>query len=341
MKNIYTLLFMIGLVSGLYAQPVINQNNYPVAGDSYSGIYDFTISWNPGASGPNITWDFSTLASSSTQAFSYTSPSSTPYAATFASSDLSLSQLSVNYSYFFSSATKFEISGVVTAFPTTIIRPFSDPQKVITFPFTYLNNFKDTAKTSTYNVSGGNKQRRTVYTETTADAYGTLQLPARTYNNVLRLYITTETIDSTFNSSNVFMQKSISLDTNYYWISEDYKPYVLVLSKNISGGNETLFAQYFSNPTWPTGIQEQKNIHVNIYPNPADDFISLNISEEYFNSLSLPVFTLINQQGKEVYSGKISSANTFISRNNLSSGIYFYKISTDKENIASGKISVK
>ncbi|MBX9850771.1 MAG: T9SS type A sorting domain-containing protein [Cytophagaceae bacterium] len=342
MKNIYLLIIALGFISGLYAQPVINQNNYPAVGDTLSGTYDFSAAWNSGASGINATWDFSTLSTGSSTSFPYIAPSSTPYAATFASSNLTLQQLSVNYSYFISNASAFEITGIVTAFPSAVIRPFTDPQKIITFPFTYLNNFKDTARTANYNVSGGNHQRRVVYSETKADAYGSLQLPGITYNNVLRLLITSETIDSTFNSGNVFQNRSVSIDTNYYWISEDRKPYLLVLSKNvIDNGTPTIFAQYFSDPTWPTGIKDQQNIYVNVYPNPADNFIRIDIQEEYFNSLSEPQLILLDQQGKEVYSEKISSANTFISRNNLPSGIYFYKISSDKENISSGKISVK
>lgn len=347
MKKIYTLLFLICISSfTAHAQvvPIITQSNYPTVGDSYFGKIDFSVTWAPGANGINQTWDFSGLNSPSNSTFTYSAPISTPYNTTFASSDIALIA-SGQYSFFLSSSSEFYISGTVTNFGTPVVRPYSNPQKIITFPFTYLNNLKDTAQTPDYNVSAGNHERRIIYSETKADAYGSIIVPGPvTYNNVTRLEIATKIIDSIFNSSNVFQTENISIDTNYYWISSDYKPHVFTLSKSIqNGGAPTIFAQYFTNPAWPTGtIDAFNNSNISVYPNPVASDLIVEIDQAILNGNPDISFCLTNSTGYEVVAcKKISSEKVNISRENLSSGIYFYKIVSEGEILRSGKITIQ
>src|SRR5690606_5649163 len=113
--------------------------------------------------------------------------------------------------------TEYQIIGSVVSTTSTTVIPLSDPQKVIDFPFTYLDNFKDTAVSVLYAVSNGNTQRRRISSKSVADGYGTLILPdpaggTMSYSNVLRLLVTSYTVDSTFNSSNDFVKEDISID---------------------------------------------------------------------------------------------------------------------------------
>jgi hypothetical protein len=343
MKNFYFILLVLAVVCGANAQPVITKANYPNAGESFTGnIYLMSAPFNPGASGANQTWDFSGITSGwNTAPFDYVEPSATPAGATFPSSNLALSAV-LQYSYFISTPTDYQVSGSVVTTTSTTIIPLYDPQKIISFPFTFGNEFKDTARSVTYAVTAGNNQRRTIYSKSKADAYGTITVPGGTiYNNVLRLLTTSETIDSTFNSSNVFIKKDISIDTNYYWISQDQKPHVFLLNKSQQGLNPpTTQAQYFSNPAAPTGVLNAYDSHFSLYPNPFSEDLFVEIDEFLFKSKPSLSIAIINSNGKEIARYPMKSSRTKIARNNLSSGLYLYKIISEDEILSTGKLTV-
>jgi hypothetical protein len=346
MKKVYCLGILSALLSIAEAQvPVLTQANYPAVGDSYAGIVNNSATWDPGAAGANVTWDFSSIGSGINVPSNYVDPSTTPYAATFTSpgSNMASEQLS-NYIFFNTSPTVYQITGTVTCFfcgmsPT--IRPYSNPQKVVTFPFTYGNTFKDTAKSS-YSGGGGNNYIRTIHSETLADGYGNVTVPGpATYNNVLRIRIVSEIIDSVFNGS--WIRNDISIDTQYYWISEDHKPHVFSMSKTITeygtaSEATTILAQYFSNPAWPTATQNKYKTYVNVFPNPSVSHLTISMDAEKFNSGPEKIFYLTDQYGIDIEIKTLSSDNFSISRNHLPSGLYHYRITEGDKIIASGKI---
>lgn len=342
MKKFYAILLILTVVCGANAQPIITKANYPGVGESYTGnVYILSAPYNPGPAGANQTWDFSGITGWNTAPFDYVAPSATPAGATFPTANLALSAL-LQYTYFLSTPTEYQITGSVVALGTTTIIPLYDPQKIISFPFTFGSSFKDTARSLTYAVSGGNNQRRTIYSESKADAYGTIIVPGpATYNNVLRLLSTSKTIDSTFNSSDVFVKEDISIDTNYYWISQDQKPHVFLLNKSQQGTNPpTTQAQYFSNPAAPTGILNAYDSHFSLYPNPFSQELYVEIDEFLFKSKPSLSIAIMNANGKEVARYPMKSSKTKILRNNLSSGLYLYKITSEDEILSTGKLTV-
>jgi hypothetical protein len=348
MKRIYLALLFLGIYSLVKAQPQINRSNYPVVGDNYAALANFFADWTPGTDGAGQTWDFSTMTGFGNYTFAYSEPSTVPtYGPTFAASDIALNPLIGQYSFFLSSGTKFEISGTVTQFTTITVRPYTDPQTIITFPFTYGDEFKDTAETGNYSFgSGTDHQQRTIYSKTKGDAYGNITLPGGTvYNNVLRIRITSETIDSNFNSSNVFLSKDISIDTNYYWISPDLKPHVFVLTKSVQDptGSPTtnIIAQYFSAPTTETGIFDAYNSYFSIYPNPISTELNIKVDEGIFRNNPDLTISIINAEATEVMKSSMESEHTIVRRNQLASGIYFYTIKSQDKILSSGKLIFK
>ena len=344
MKKIYSILLFLSVIYSAKAQPIITKANYPGAGESYTGnIFLFTAPFNPGNNGPDQTWDFSSITSGwNTAPFDYVLPSATPYSTTFSSSDVALSAV-LQYNYFKSSATEMQITGSVVSTTSTTVIPLSDPQKIISFPFTYGNNFKDTARSLTYMVSAGNNQRRIIYSKSEADAYGSVTVPGGiVYNNVLRLLITSKTIDSTFNSSNAFVKEDISIDTFYYWLSQDQKPHVFALVKSQQGTNPpTTQAQYFSNPASPTGVLNAYDSHFSLYPNPFYEELFVEIDEFLFKSKPSLYISIINSNGKEIAKYPMQSSRTRILRKDLSSGLYLYKIISEGEILSTGKLTVQ
>jgi hypothetical protein len=83
----------------------------------------------------------------------------------------------------------------------------------------------------------------------------------------------------------------------------------------------------------PTGINELQKSRLSIYPNPATDKITIEISgvtEE--NNLSI-----VNIEGMELIRQKITDNKTEIDIGNLPSGVYFVRL-TDEKTVEMGKI---
>lgn len=349
MKKIYFILLFGGIFSAANAQiPIITQANYPGGWEDYPAMVNLAVpAMSPGPNGPNQTWDFSSMTGFTAITFHYPWISETPYNTQFASSDLALGPVLGQYSFFNSTSSEFEISGTVTNFGTEYIRPYVDAQTIVTFPFTYADSFKDTARTANYPFTSGgaDHQQRTIYSETIADAYGDLTVPnatvpaGTTYNNVLRLRITSKTIDSNFNSSNAFLSEDISIDTNYYWVSPDFKPHVFVLTKSVQN-TTSIGAQYFTALAWPTGNKNAYESYFSIYPNPLSTELVIEVDQNIFNSNTSISINLLNSNGIEVMQSKMLSNKTIIPRNGLASGIYFYRISSKDKTLSSGKISI-
>lgn len=346
MKTITTLLFLLISFITTYAQPVITSANYPLAGESFSGFLDLP-SWNPGPSGANQTWDFSTLGGT-TSTVSYENPSSTTYGASFPGSNVALSQF-LSYLYYNTSPTQLEVTGTLSSFTFPANpRPFTNYQTIITFPFTYEDELKDTATTGVIlrpdNPPGTptGTQKRVVYSETIADGYGTLLLPnSTTFSNVLRVRVTTETIDTSWNTSNV-PTESITIDTQYYFISEDHKPHVLLLAKFVTNSSETIGAQYITSPSLPTSVKKSQNAYVKIFPNPASSNIKIELSENINSSKDKLSFQLFNSTGIAVSTDQpFNSIDGVYSLSGLEKGFYFYQLKEEGQVIDSGKLVIE
>jgi len=79
---------------------------------------------------------------------------------------------------------------------------------------------------------------------------------------------------------------------------------------------------------------------VQLFPNPAKDFINLEFSE---NLTSQTNFKLFNTKGKLVFQERLTGLNKtrVIHLSNLKSGIYFYAITEDKRNIKTGRLIIQ
>jgi hypothetical protein len=75
-----------------------------------------------------------------------------------------------------------------------------------------------------------------------------------------------------------------------------------------------------------TGIEETTNNNlVSIYPNPANDFMTIAVTELVEVADATTIY-IINALGEIVLTEKVTSSNTTLNTSNLTSGIYFVKI---------------
>jgi len=81
------------------------------------------------------------------------------------------------------------------------------------------------------------------------------------------------------------------------------------------------------------GINQQQEINLSFYPNPATDKITLEISGETGES----ILVIVNIEGKEVIKQKITSRKTLVDISSLNSGVYFIRLTNDRT-VEVGKI---
>ena len=87
-----------------------------------------------------------------------------------------------------------------------------------------------------------------------------------------------------------------------------------------------------------TGVSEiRSDLHTLVYPNPCNGLFTMQIGETQHKIDNIEICNLI---GEIVYSEKSKGSNILIDLSNKSKGLYFYKILSNNQVIATGKIVV-
>ena len=73
-----------------------------------------------------------------------------------------------------------------------------------------------------------------------------------------------------------------------------------------------------------TGVAENQNVNVSVYPNPANDMFTINVNANNFK------YQLVNSLGQVVCSGNASN-KAVVSVNELNKGVYFLRITTGNQ----------
>lgn len=76
---------------------------------------------------------------------------------------------------------------------------------------------------------------------------------------------------------------------------------------------------------FPTGISTSSKLDISIYPNPTSDFITIKTAEN-----SNVNYEIIDMMGKKLNFGSFQFSTT-IDITNLTNGIYYVQLKTDKE----------
>lgn len=277
----------------------------------------------PSAAGANVTVDYSTFATSGTpQTQTFVSPAGTTFAATFPSatvaSPVTSTQGNTGFSYYKSSATKLEMVGLGT---NAYVMTYSNPCTLMTFPMSFNDQSKDTF-VSEYTVNGI-LVRRTGVISTTADAHGTIKIPAGTAP-YLRLKVSQILIDSFFMSGSL-IQLSVSSVLTYNYMNNGSSAPLFSYSE-VSTSQGTSISAYY-NTVNATGVSETAGsnlLGVSVYPNPAKSTVMLTADLATQEAVTIKV---IDIAGKEV----ISSFNHTLQQGNnelpvdvtaLASGLY-------------------
>jgi hypothetical protein len=303
MKYVLFLIFSLAYPL-LYAQVTITSSNLSV-GDTYSTyFYPDTIT-SPGPSGPNVTWDFSTIYPTGLAAVSITSTLGYPLSTDFPTATAVWIQTSLDetqYEYINNRNPNLPlIVGEYVSYENPYFISYDYSKGAIParmFPLTF-NTSTTGSIIATFNgltsssVSG---TRLGSYTYL-ADSYGTLNLGGSTFTDVIRtVQVQNYTDSANYPGSNSFQLINVN-QIIYTWLQGGIKGAVFSISvsnsttTSFSNGipNDTSVSQSFSNygnavTSAVTGLiskieNDGNGSSITIYPNPSSGEINVSVSD--------------------------------------------------------------
>ncbi len=331
MKKFYFLASFVLFTAMLMAQPTLQYpQNTPIIGDVVDFQFVSNTGLNTGASGANVSWDFSGLTSTFGGQINAVDPSQAPAGAQFPTSNVAMSIGDTLFTFALTNADGYHYLGTQSTtgtFPSVLV--YSDPRIFIKFPFTYDDTYFDTYKgVATTAVANVHIE---ALTEIFADAWGTLILPTGTYTNVLRTITVDAEMDSVFVAGN-FVKSFDMVRTQYSWFAENsIGPLMSIeIMHNSGGSGSTDTVAYYT--TSGTGIDEPMQDPISslsIFPNPADDHVMIAFETSQDAGVTLSIVNqlgqvVINKTVAENMQGRVSER---LDINTLPAGIYFASIS--------------
>jgi hypothetical protein len=328
------ILLLSSLAFAINANAQLTQaNNAPAGGDSYSTTVISSAVAGPGASGANANWNFSTAVISTT-VNPYIAATNTNTA--FNPANVSVSNGPSDVSYYKSASTDLLYYGgniLVGTIAATIT--YSSAAVIAKYPMTLGTSSLvaiggSIAATGISGTFNGNASAL-------ADGTGTLQLPGKTYTNVIRV-VTSQTV----NFTTTFISGTINqVYYNYYAPGKKNAVFTINTSTSVVAGTPssqtvvTIASDYLAST--PTGLNENNIIsNLNLYPNPTSNLIHLTSASEL--AVSVSVFDLT---GRKLETTNFINGKTAINTSNFASGVYFYEVRDSKNNsIKTGKFSV-
>jgi hypothetical protein len=321
-KKITTLLLLASVALTASAQiPTLTSTSNPIAGDWY--LHYATDTFNQGASGAMVTWDFHTLPLHSTDTAYWSACSASPLCSTFPGTTVyGHQQGSTLGVYLHTTTTSQSVDG---EYNTGAI-PFSNYEDLLRYPFTYGTTYVDTMIAT---FTSGSSFYRSGTITVTGDAYGTLILPNATFTNALRVHRVEDYKDSIVGVATMYTYHS----DIYSWNVPNIRTEVLNVTRFSANGTPLANTAWYTNKQ-PVSVESAYPIQpsVLLYPNPARDNITIQLSTDAAHirvSIADVMGETIAIIADDYYSqgAHIFNFNT----GSLSRGIYFIKLQTDTQ----------
>jgi hypothetical protein len=335
MKKIYLLLSAIALVGGVNAQTITKAANEPTSGDiQIKKQYD-SVGVVPKNTGSGLSWNFSAFTvNTNTAGSTYTTAASVASSSMFAQATLAELTTSGDINFWKSASTpttQYELHGIYN--PAGIEFNFSaNPQIFFVWPVAFGANTTDVGSGTVSAFS----QTGTVNSTVTAmgSGTGTLTIPGNvTFTNVLQTKHT-ETLSALVGTFPTSVSINVVSTTYNYFNSTQKFPLVEVIYEkqtqtSAAGPTVSTSAKIYVNSLiLTTGINEVNfDADFTMYPNPAKDNISVNLSNSTNNKGSVEIYNELGQVARRVELGNDATIKTTISVADLKPGVYFVKTS--------------
>ena len=301
-------------------------------GDVITRYTDTIPAYGPGGSGPNQTWDFSNAVPEDTSTTTVVTVASTGFQSSFSGSDYAMTGEADSYLFFSHDANQMTTEGAAGDLLETgeiIETPFTDPLLLHEFPRTFGSTFDDTyvfqaeADGSAFSVHRI-RLNHTGHVFDTTDAYGTLITPTGTYNalRVKSVDFTTSDIDvQLLPFPAIWTDFTVVEDTSvtYSWHAEEEMLAIAEMAFD-SVGNPSRFTYSAVPPVSTVGIEEDTEVELVVYPQPATDFLYLKGLYNFYNYTA----EILSIDGKVCSRNQLGS--TRISVATLQRGVYVLRL---------------
>jgi hypothetical protein len=306
MKKCYTSLLLL-LPFYMQAQPVITKMEQHSIGTSL--VYGNTNSMNiaPGPAGANQTWDFSGLFIQDTTKQWILPVSSTSHSTHYPNATAVRKILAANTEirYEFTSATAAQtlLLGFVDSLSGNVYK-FPNPALYAIRPISYMTSQTDTYTTDyimTTTLTGVGTIK------ISGDGYGTLKLPGKTYNNVLRVKMELSQNDSGSIGPQLYTVKTTNL--SYVWYDTAHKAALMKWdSTSIVSGTtpmEIKNISYLLNESF-TGIEHRQTVlkDANAWINGNKLVLEPKLPQGHTYEV-----VLFNVSGQQVYASSFVTGN--------------------------------
>lgn len=341
MKTTLIILFNLATVLS-FAQPVINYSTHaPTAGDfnSYSGV-DFI---NPGKSGKNVVWDFSTAIANGKITLSEQTNANLIDAPKFEFAPQIVLTENGNSFFHSLSSDSYAITGVTNKdFEIYYHKPLTRME----YPFAYSNHFEGELKATS--VSTIERERKTEISGNyifTADAYGEILLPGGIHKKVLRVYQYSTSVQVTACTEiNVESHK-------YMWFSaEDRYPIATTIIQDkrycngkIESSSETWINNKYVNfenikPKAESDILSSV-AELSVFPNPFKENAEISVLLTQDADMSISIYNAAGVKVQEVCTTSFRKKGMYIFELNedelsLKPGLYFVRLEANGKTIS-------
>ena len=340
LRLLSTITFLMIILTAFSQTQITYSKHAPEIGNTavIKALYsDFEpINIDPGPSGTNVTWDFSSYVGTEEETTSFIDPAQTPFADDIAGTGVNLAVAMADdetngYGYYISTVESFMAHGfgLVYEGEPQIYAEYDPPLVQMVYPFAYGDDFDTYSQIeiSFEGMSNITKQWITV----SADAWGTLTNPIGTYNDVLR--VKTHTVDSVFTYVNaILFMSSGSEMIDYSWYSNEHKYMIQSIYGDLVDENlEVYGVDYLVEES--AGINNSELPGVSVYPNPASDI--LHVGNGYGH------YFIADITGRKVMEFDASRSETSgIDVSGLSEGMYILHQIENGLQVSSSKIVI-
>jgi hypothetical protein len=336
MKQIYLMIAACLAANFCLAQPTITGNAVtPSAGETYTYHGYDASTFNPGASGANVTWDFSGVASSGATTYSYINTGSAPHGSSFPSSNVAIYDAAApSESFYQLDASQYSVAGIVQGNNDIVDDYNGDIREIVKFPITYQNTFNETFSGTQFIAQVPFTWNRGGNITIEADGYGTLIMPYGTINNVLR--IKTTTVYSDTDPAQVFPPNNYSEEL-YLWYHPSTKSFLFsyVAFELVDFGTTTYTGTYLDQVH--VGVEEllASAIDLKMYPNPTNDQLSVSFDLQNRSEVQIQVTDMTGRIVMDVPVSSVSAGTQTktVDLSTLQTGMYMVSILVDNRKV--------
>ena len=303
-------LLLVFIPISLISQENLTKDNFPKlgSGGKYSNTGPIPLAQTPEQmAGENKNWDFKNLPVFNTSEIEWFNADESSYAETFPEAELYVNDRTTgNLRFYSTTETSYNLVGQVLSGGVTV--SFENPPADYIFNLEYNN-----PQSSEGNID----EDISVENEFIYDGYGTLELPFKTFENVIRIKVVTSSIIKS-------TEDTITV-TDYLWLDRNGNHPLMKITRS---SDPTRYIIIYKNGELDnTSVDIINDISFNLYPNPAKEYINIESDKH-----TLKQYEIININGELVRSGNIESNKIDIER--LSKGAYLLRVKTiDKKYI--------